>query len=956
MSEHSSPGLLHPTSPFHALFERVDWCCTALGERLSWPLSLRANVNLMLDTGVAMAIAWGPQRVLLYNAAYAEFLGDRHPWALGQPLQQVWPEVWPDLGPLVERAYAGEALRVDDLALDIRRNGRLERTWFTFHYSPLRDDGGAIGGMCGTMVETTSRVLAEHELRELNRTLEQRVAERTAELERSKAHLLSMFRQTAAGIAETDLSMRIVRANDKYCEIAGRPLDEVLGIRPRDLVHPDDLEANLAALQEMLRTGQPVEIENRYLRADGRWVWVAKMVAPIFEPGAESPSSILAVVVDITQRKEAEAQSQASAERLQLATDAARLGIWTWDAGADKVIWENERIYDIFGIAPGSEPVNVARYIAEFAHPDDVEPYRRAIARSLESGQNYHYEGRFRRASDGALRWLEMTGHLDFDAEGRPRRMLGTAADITERKAVVEQLLTREQRYRTLLSSIDEGFCLVEVIEDADSRAVDHRVLETNPAFERHTGQADAVGKTGSQLAPGVEQHWHELYAKVARSGVPVRAVQHNAALGRWFDVFVAKAEGASDKQVAIVFRDVTAQKRAEDELRQLAADLSQANRRQNEFLATLAHELRNPLAPIRTGLDLMRLNPADAAAVAKVRDMMERQVNHLIHLVNDLLDLARIQSGKVELKRARVLLQDIAADAVEASMPLVRSRRHALAVDAPEAPMWVDADPIRLVQVLANLLTNAAKYTPEGGRIGLALRRDGADAVAEVSDNGIGIPAEAIGGLFEMFSQGRHGSSYAQGGLGIGLCLVKRLAEQHGGTVAASSPGPGLGSRFTLRLPLAPDAQARAQALPAADQPAAGAPAARPAPLRILIADDNQDAADLLAQSLQLEGHAVTTVHDGRAALDAIAAGRPNLALLDIGMPGMDGYQLAEAIRRDPGLRRTVLAALTGWGASEDRARSRRAGFDHHLTKPVDLDSILAIAAAIRPASSDPS
>jgi PAS domain S-box-containing protein len=1068
----SDPGSFADASAFHARFNRTDWSATPLGRPATWPAALRANVGMMLDARVAMGMVWGPQRCLIYNEGYTALLGEKHPWAQGRPIAEVWAEIWPHIEPLVEGAYAGGTPEVHDVPLAIRRNGALEPGWFTIFCSPLRDDAGRVGGMSSTVIETTARMRAEIEVRDLNRTLDRRVIERTAELERSQAHLQSLIRQTAAGIVEADLDLHILSANDTFCRLLGRAREDVIGQRVDLLTHPDDRAANREALAVLRRDGQPYEIENRLLRPDGTPVWVSKIVSPIVEAGRSTPSSVLAVVVDVSARRAAEARSRDNAERLQLAAEAADLGIWSWDARLDQPTWENERMFDIMGVERGAEPLNNDRFLGEVAHPDDVAPYLQAVDAAVAGDRPFHFECRFRHRPSGEWRWVELTGRMHRDAAGEPHRMIGAAADVTTRKRLIDQLRDaqarlqatlsageigtwmfelqayklyadpnmarlhglseadaagasphaylatihpddlpairaslararatgelydciyrvrgadggervvhargkvefengvparlpgvvidvtrqrameaqlreREQRYRTLISSIDEGFCLVELIYDETGRAVDHRMLEVNTAFERHTGVRDPIGKTASEVVPGNPQYWNDLYAGVAQSGEPVRTVQYNDAVRRWYDVFVAKADGPAENQVAIVFRDISAQKQAEEALLRLAEDLARANRRQNEFLATLAHELRNPLAPIRTGLDLMRLNPGNAASVAKVRAMMERQVNHLIHLVNDLLDLARIQSGKIELKRERVVLQDVAAHAVEAAMPLVQARHHTLTVDAPPQPLALDADPNRLVQVIANLLTNAAKYTPEGGRITLALRVESHDALVEVSDNGIGIPAEALPTLFEMFSQSRHGSSYAQGGLGIGLSLVKSLAEQHGGNVAASSAGPGQGSRFTLRLPLAPDAPAPG-GHPARQTPPAVAAHAH---LRILIADDNRDAAELLAQSLQLDGHTVDIVHDGRAALAAVRASEPDLALLDIGMPGMNGYELAEAIRREPVLDGVVLAAVTGWGAEEDLERSRRAGFDRHLTKPVDLASIAALAGAI--------
>lgn len=296
--------------------------------------------------------------------------------------------------------------------------------------------------------------------------------------------------------------------------------------------------------------------------------------------------------------------------------------------------------------------------------------------------------------------------------------------------------------------------------------------------------------------------------------------------------------------------------------MRQLAADLSQANRRQSDFLATLAHELRNPLAPIRTGLELMRVNGADPAATIRIRTMMERQTDHLIHLVDDLLDMARINTGKIELKKARVLLKDIVLQAVETALPALQVKHHDVSAALPDESIWLDADANRLTQVLGNILSNAGKYTPENGKIVLSVQRETDAAVIAVADNGIGIPAQALPHIYAMFTQAEHGRDHAQGGLGIGLSLVKRLTEKHGGTVSASSAGSGQGSTFTLWLPIAqPNTADAVDTLSTMDS----RPEHAGKLLRILIADDNQDAAELLQHLLEIGGHTVDVAHDGR-------------------------------------------------------------------------------------------
>ena len=339
-----------------------------------------------------------------------------------------------------------------------------------------------------------------------------------------------------------------------------------------------------------------------------------------------------------------------------------------------------------------------------------------------------------------------------------------------------------------------------------------------------------------------------------------------------------------------------------------------------------------------------MRLGGDNPAALARVREMMERQVGHMVHLIDDLLDVARISGGKLELKRQRADLRTILASAVETSLPLIEAGQHALEVDVPDLPLPVDADTTRISQVVANLLNNAAKYTPARGRIRLSVRREGSEAVVAVSDTGVGIAADALAGVFEMFSQIGRTVDRSQGGLGIGLSLVRRLVEMHGGSVSAASGGTNAGSVFTVRLPLAALADGgAAQQLVAQALAADGG-----AGLKVLVVDDNVDAAVTLSMILESSGYVTRVAHDGHQALEAARDFRPRVVFLDIGMPGMSGYDTARAMRSMAGLEGTVLVALTGWGAESDRQRSSEAGFDHHLTKPVQLAVVEELLARI--------
>lgn len=380
--------------------------------------------------------------------------------------------------------------------------------------------------------------------------------------------------------------------------------------------------------------------------------------------------------------------------------------------------------------------------------------------------------------------------------------------------------------------------------------------------------------------------------------------------------------------------------RRRQYELRDRLESQAEADRRKDEFLATLAHELRNPLAPIRNSLHLLRLSGNTDPVVQRVREMMERQVDHMVRLVDDLLEVSRISRGKIELRKERVELAAVIRSAVETSQPLLDAAGHQLAVSLPSQPITLSGDPVRLAQVFANLLNNAAKYAKQPGQVWLTARVEGDEVVVAVRDTGIGIATDMLPRVFEMFMQVEGPHHGSQGGLGIGLALVRSLVQLHGGSVSATSDGLGRGSEFIVRLPLTePVAISRVSPLPNVQSLS---------PARVLVVDDNRDAADSLGMLLRALGAEVTVVHDGAAALDRIAEVRPTTVLLDIGMPGLDGYEVARRIRQLPDCRGVVLIALTGWGQEEDRRRTRAAGFDHHLVKPTDMQTLHALMSSV--------
>lgn len=368
---------------------------------------------------------------------------------------------------------------------------------------------------------------------------------------------------------------------------------------------------------------------------------------------------------------------------------------------------------------------------------------------------------------------------------------------------------------------------------------------------------------------------------------------------------------------------------------------LREQDRRKDEFLATLAHELRNPLAPVRTGLEILKI-AGDAEQGKAAREMMERQLKHMVRLVDDLLDVSRVSRGKVELRREHVELRQVIDLALETSLPLFESARHELKVSLPPEPFYVFGDLTRLAQVLSNLLNNAAKYTADGGRVALSAAQDGTDVVIRIDDSGVGIPSEMLPKVFDLFTQVGRTIDRSQGGLGIGLSLVKRLVEMHDGSVVAESLGPGKGSTFLVRLPLAKKRTQRANASSGDGAVKSNGHSSR----RILVVDDNADAAASLAMLLRYNGCETRVAYSGPAALEVVGEFHPEVVFLDIGLPGLNGYEVANRIRQELGLSRTVLIALTGWGSDEDRRRSHEAGFNYHLTKPVEATVVSDVLA----------
>jgi PAS domain S-box-containing protein len=461
------------------------------------------------------------------------------------------------------------------------------------------------------------------------------------------------------------------------------------------------------------------------------------------------------------------------------------------------------------------------------------------------------------------------------------------------------------------------------------------RVTFMNPAAERLAGTSLAAGqgRPVRDVLPLLDAAARQPLSFDPSSSATYQILLDGSGEERQLELTVEpckEGDQGCSGAVLVLREDAAEQRRLEEELRRRAEELLAADRRKDQFLAMLAHELRNPLAPIRNAVELMRQVETVDSTFQPSREMVERQVKHLARLVDDLLDVSRITQGSIRLRKEVVDLGTIVQRAVEGSRPLIESRAHTVSLRLPAEPVRLEADATRLEQVISNLLNNAAKYTMPGGHIWVTAAREGEEAVVRVRDTGIGVPSDVLDRVFEPFVQQSTGSlARTEGGLGVGLTLVRSLVEMHGGRVEASSPGLGQGSEFVVHLPAQLPAEATLPSEPAA--------ATAPRPLRVLVVEDNIDAAESLATLLRLWNHDVSVVHDGRMALEAAREQQPEVVLLDIGLPGLDGYQVARRLRDELHLDHALLVAMTGYGQPEDRRRSREAGIQYHFVKPVE-------------------
>jgi PAS domain S-box-containing protein len=921
---------------------------------------------------------------------------------------------------------------------------------------PIRGADGTVREWVGTLDDITDRRRAE------------------SELQISEARFRRLASAGIIGVIRWDLDQSLILdANDEFLRMTGYNRADLKSGRLnfRTMTPPEWTSRNELGIRNLRETGIGGAYEKEYFRKDGSRVPVI-IVGVRFEDNSREGMSF---VMDISEQKRTQRELADREELLRLATQAAELGIWMWHPAEDRVVWKNDRPYEIFGLDPSSGPVNASRFLTEFVHPDDAESFRAAVNSAIETRSRFYFLGRMRRA-DGDMRWVEFTGLSVQTDDSESLRMQGTAADVTAAKRV-------EAENRQLLLEVEaERTRLADVFRHTPSftcvlRGPEHVFERANDRYHELVGGRDLIGRTVREALPEVEgQGFFEILDKVYRTGAqfvgtgervlirragvlderildfvyqplrdadgavsgiivqgidfterhraeadlirvtseserrqrlfetalsntpdlifvfdldhrftyanealltmwgrsweeaigknclelgyePWQAALHESEIDRVvatklpiqgevpftgthgrrvYDYIFAPVFGASGEVEAVAgtARDTTDRKEMEVALRE-------QDRKKDDFIALLAHELRNPLAPIRNGLQVIGMTQ-DESVRQRSQAIMRRQLAHMVRLIDDLLDVSRISRNKMELRRARVSLADIVSSAVETAQPAIDEAGHELLVTLPTRPVLLDADLTRLAQVFSNLLTNSAKYTGPGGKISLSAERGENMVSVTVSDSGIGIPQESLPTIFDMFSQVDRSIERSTGGLGIGLALVKGLVEMHGGKVSAFSEGQGQGSTFVVTLPSLPEESEVGEHKFEIDLSTGVG-------RRILVVDDNRDGADSLALMLELAGNKVARAYDGLEALQVAKSFRPQIVLMDVGMPQLNGLEATRQLRAEEWGRNIAIIALTGWGQDSDKQRTRDAGCDGHLVKPVALTDLELLLTTLK-------
>ncbi len=872
---------------------RHPWETTSVGPVASWPFSLKLAVRMLLDCQLPMCLAWGEGQVQFFNEAYLAVLGGKQEGALGGDARVVWADIYPVMRPKWERAWRGEPVGEEKLAVTTERRGYPETCWLHYSYSPVYDDAHRVGGVLVTLVENTAAVKAERL---------QAFQIRLADILRTETEAGPLLQAVGRHVSAFAAGAEAIHAT---VDLAGQ--SATIDAQWRNGA-PDRAPGRTVPL-EMLAFGRAARLLN------GETVCVPDVADDPAIPGAAAwlEQGIAAGIVIPLMMEGCLAAVMALHAPIARHWDAAEILLMedcahrTWEAlrriRTDQALRDETRILELMKHAT-----------EQLASTLDLEPLMQAITDAATQLTGAEFGSFFYNNTDG-----NGDAYLLYTLSGAPRQQFAKLG---------------QPRPTKVFGPTFYGSAPVR----SDDITKDPRYGSMGP----HHGMPKGHLPVRSYLAASV----------VSRSGEVIGGLFFGHSLPAMFSARTEELISTFAGQAAIAIDNARlydmAQKSSQERDSILAseraarAEAERHNKMKDEFLAMLAHELRNPLAPITSAAQLLRLPEVNEGLRLKASSIISRQVRHMTELVDDLLDVSRVTRGLVKLESEVLDLNKVAMAAVEQARPHIEERRHALVVDLPAEQVPVEGDRTRLIQVLVNLLNNSAKYTPAGGRITLSVKSDGLSATVDVQDNGSGIGPQLLPHVFDLFTQADRAPDRSQGGLGIGLALVKSIVRMHEGSVAAYSAGAQQGTTMTVTLPLA-------QTL-AGETPRAHGIAGETRPLPVTIVDDNADAGQSLAVLLRAHGHTVQVYEDASTTLRAPEVEGTEVFILDIGLPDMTGYELARRLRRQPAHASAVFVALTGYGQERDRELSRQAGFDHHLVKPVDiakLAQILAQAAA---------
>jgi PAS domain S-box-containing protein len=860
LDKHAWPG---DDGELGVLARILDWSTTPLGSMSTWPQILRTAVDIVLSSPMATILMWGSEHVIVYNSAYSVIAGERHPWALGKTVAEVWPEHWNWIRSVLQAGFSGQSLSFREQHFTVERNGTAEDGWFDLFYTPVRDESMQVCGILCTVVDVTETVQRRQRHERAEIALRQREKELSAIYDNVREIVFYLS-------VESDGCFRFLLVNRAFYEATGLSEHRVIGRPVQHVIPEPSCTLVLQHYRDAIKTRKAVNWEEITEYPSGKKTGLVT-VTPVFDAHGTC-TNLIGTVHDVTHSKQVEAA---------LRDETAVLELLNRTGAALGSTLEIDKLLQL--VTDAATHLASATFGAFFYNTTNAE--------------------------GDALTLFTLSGapREAFEKFGQPRATALFGPTFTGTPVIRIDDVLKDPRY---------------------GRSAPHHGMPQGHLPVRSYLAVSVVSRSGGVIGglffghptPGMftERTERLVLAVAAQAAVAIDNAQ----------LYESVQKSAEERESLLA-----SERSARTEAERMSA-------MKDEFLAMLAHELRNPLAPISSAARYLGMAYKSEPRIDQLAGIITRQVDHMTRIVDDLLDMSRITRGLVTLEKTLCDLNEVVANAVDQARPLIDAKQQNLTVRGFHDPVYIDADRTRLVQVFANILNNATKYTPEGGEITLDVEAAGPGTLhISIRDNGSGMDPDLLRNVFDLFVQGKRAPDRSEGGLGLGLALVKKIVELHSGRVTAYSKGIGHGSTFNVTLPVLqehgqPDRESTHESpLPKPyDKP------------RILLVDDNVDAANTLAMLLQVNGHTVTVKHDGEDALQHAANEAPKVLLIDIGMPGMDGYTLARKLRDLPQTANAVLIAITGYGQAHDHVLSKAAGFDHHFVKPIDTLALIVI------------